>query len=83
MGIRVDPATLLQQLEIRQLASRQELPFHRMLLAGELPQTMGGGIGQSRLCMFFLRTAHVGEVECGIWPDEMVQRCKEANITLL
>ena len=83
MGIRVDPATLLQQLEIRQLTARQELPFHRMLLAGELPETMGGGIGQSRLCMFFLRTAHVGEVECGIWPDEMVQRCKEANITLL
>ncbi len=83
MGIRVDPATLLTQLEIRGLTERKELPFHRMLLAGELPQTMGGGIGQSRLCMFFLRTSHVGEVACGIWPDEMVQRCKEANVTLL
>lgn len=83
MGIRVDPATMLTQLETRHLTARQELPFHRMLLAGELPQTMGGGIGQSRLCMFFLRTAHVGEVECGIWPDEMVRRCAEANITLL
>jgi aspartate--ammonia ligase len=83
MGIRVDPATLLTQLEIRQLTARRELPFHRQLLAGELPQTMGGGIGQSRLCMFFLRCAHVGEVACGIWPDEMVRRCKEANITLL
>jgi aspartate--ammonia ligase len=83
MGIRVDPATLLTQLEIRGLTERKELAFHRMLLAGELPQTMGGGIGQSRLCMFFLRTAHVGEVACGIWPDEMVQRCKEANVTLL
>jgi aspartate--ammonia ligase len=83
MGIRVDPQTLQRQLEIRQLTHRRELPFHRMLLAGELPQTMGGGLGQSRLCMFFLRTAHVGEVACGIWPDEMVRRCSEANICLL
>jgi aspartate--ammonia ligase len=83
MGIRVDPSTLLKQLEIRGLQHRKELPFHRMLLAGELPQTMGGGIGQSRLCMFFLRTAHVGEVACGIWPEDMLQRCAEANIRLL
>ncbi|MHB8955404.1 MAG: aspartate--ammonia ligase [Pirellulaceae bacterium] len=83
MGIRVDPPTLRRQLAERQLAERQELPFHRLLLAGQLPQTMGGGIGQSRMCMFFLRTAHVGEVACGIWPDEMVQRCALANITLL
>lgn len=83
MGIRVDPPTLLKQLEIRGLQHRTELPFHRMLLAGELPQTMGGGIGQSRLCMFFLRTAHVGEVACGIWPEDMLQRCAEANIRLL
>ncbi|MHB0956217.1 MAG: aspartate--ammonia ligase [Pirellulaceae bacterium] len=83
MGIRVDPPTLRRQLAERQLAERQELPFHRLLLAGQLPQTMGGGIGQSRMCMFFLRTAHVGEVACGIWPDEMVKRCALANITLL
>jgi len=83
MGIRVDPPTLLRQLAERQLTERQELPFHRLLLTGQLPQTMGGGIGQSRLCMFFLRTAHVGEVACGIWPDAMVQRCALANITLL
>ncbi|MCU0960091.1 MAG: aspartate--ammonia ligase [Pirellulaceae bacterium] len=83
MGIRVDPPTLLQQLAERQLTQRRELPFHRLLLSGELPQTMGGGIGQSRLCMFYLRTAHVGEVACGIWPDDMVQRCAAANITLL
>jgi aspartate--ammonia ligase len=83
MGIRVDPSTLLKQLEIRGLQHRTELPFHRMLLAGELPQTMGGGIGQSRLCMFFLRTAHVGEVACGIWPEDMVRQCAEANIRLL
>lgn len=83
MGIRVDPPTLLHQLAERQLTHRRELPFHRLLLSGELPQTMGGGIGQSRLCMFYLRTAHVGEVACGIWPDDMVQRCAAANITLL
>jgi aspartate--ammonia ligase len=53
------------------------------LLAGELPQTMGGGIGQSRLCMFFLRTAHVGEVAVGVWPEEMTRECAAANIFLL
>jgi aspartate--ammonia ligase len=83
MGIRVDPATLRQQLKIRRLEERIELDFHRRLLAGELPQTMGGGIGQSRLCMFFLRTAHVGEVACGVWPDSMRQACRKANVTLL
>lgn len=83
MGIRVDPPTLRRQLAERQMSERENLPFHRMLLAGQLPQTMGGGIGQSRLCMFFLRTAHVGEVACGIWPDDMVQQCAAANITLL
>ena len=83
MGIRVDPPTLLQQLVERGLTERQQLSFHRMLLSGQLPQTMGGGIGQSRLCMFFLRTAHVGEVACGIWPDDVVQRCAAHNITLL
>lgn len=83
MGIRVDAATLLEQLKIRGLMHRTKLDFHRMLLAGELPQTMGGGIGQSRLCMFFLRTAHVGEVSCGIWPDDMQRACAEANIVLL
>lgn len=83
MGIRVDPPTLRRQLAERQLTRRQDLPFHRLLLSGGLPQTMGGGIGQSRLCMFYLRTAHVGEVACGIWPDDMVQRYAAANITLL
>lgn len=83
MGIRVDPPTMTRQLEIRGLTERRELLFHRMLLAGQLPQTMGGGLGQSRLCMFFLRTAHVGEVSCGIWPEEMIKACAEANITLL
>ena len=83
MGIRVDPPTLLAQLKIRGLEERAELEFHRMLLDGKLPQTMGGGIGQSRLCMFFLRAAHIGEVACGIWPDAMVEQCAEHGITLL
>jgi len=83
MGIRVDPDALLRQLEIRGVPEWRERPFHRMLLDGELPQTMGGGIGQSRLCMFFLRTAHVGEVAVGLWPEEMERACADANIFLL
>jgi len=83
MGIRVDAAMLVEQLRIRGLQQRAELPFHRMLLNGELPQTMGGGIGQSRLAMFLLRTAHVGEVSVGIWPESMQKACQAANIPLL
>lgn len=83
MGIRVDPATLREQLKIRQLEERLTLDFHAKLLAGQLPQTMGGGIGQSRLCMFFLRSAHVGEVACGVWPDAMRKECQKSNVTLL
>jgi len=83
MGIRVDAPTLLEQLRVRGCQERLALQFHRMLLGGELPQTMGGGIGQSRLCMFYLRAAHIGEVSCGIWPDEMQQTCAGANIMLL
>jgi len=83
MGIRVSPESLVEQLKIRKLEQRVELDFHRMLLSGVLPQTMGGGIGQSRLCMFFLRTAHIGEVSVGIWPQAMIDACAKANITLL
>jgi len=83
MGIRVDADSLREQLAVRGVEERAELQFHRMLLDGELPQTMGGGIGQSRLCMFFLRTAHVGEVAVGIWPPEMEKECAAANIFLL
>ena len=83
MGIRVDAESLQRQLTLRGAEERAELQFHRMLLDGELPQTMGGGIGQSRLCMFFLRTAHVGEVAVGIWPPEMEKECAAANIFLL
>ncbi|MFO7902652.1 MAG: aspartate--ammonia ligase [Planctomycetota bacterium] len=83
MGIRVSPKTLREQLKIRGQEERVTLDFHRKLLGGELPQTMGGGIGQSRLCMFCLRCAHVGEVACGVWPDEQRDACKQLNITLL
>ena len=83
MGIRVDAATLKEQLEIAGCPDRESLPFHRMLLGGELPQTIGGGIGQSRICMFFLKKAHIGEVQVGVWPNEMLQACAKANIHLL
>ncbi|RJO65866.1 MAG: aspartate--ammonia ligase [Myxococcales bacterium] len=83
MGIRVDAEALRRQLAIRGKETWADREFHRMLLNGELPQTMGGGIGQSRLCMFFLRTAHIGEVAVGLWPDSMQQQCRQAGIVLL
>ncbi len=83
MGIRVDPETLVRQLEITGNTDRKDLFFHRRLLAGELPQSVGGGIGQSRLCMFYLRKAHIGEIQASIWPEDMVQECKANNIVLL
>lgn len=83
MGIRVDPAALETQLALQGKLARKELPFHRRLLAGELPLSIGGGIGQSRLCMFYLRKAHIGEIQASIWPDQMIERCKKNNIFLL
>ncbi|MBM4025391.1 MAG: aspartate--ammonia ligase [Planctomycetes bacterium] len=83
MGIRVNRETLKQQLEIRGALQRCTLPWHQRLLAGELPLSIGGGIGQSRLCMFFLRKLHVGEVHASVWPAEMVERCRAAGIPLL
>lgn len=83
MGIRVDPASLREQLRIRGVEERAGLQFHRALLAGELPQSIGGGLGQSRLCMFYLRTAHIGEVAVGVWPPSMEEACARANIFLL
>jgi aspartate--ammonia ligase len=83
MGIRVDAQTLKQQLEIRDVVERKELYFHKRLLDGELPLSIGGGIGQSRLCMLYLRKAHIGEIQSSIWPDEMVQQCSQNNIFLL
>jgi aspartate--ammonia ligase len=83
MGIRVDAETLLRQLEITGDTERKDLLFHSRLLKGELPLSIGGGIGQSRLCMFYLRKAHIGEIQAGIWPDDIANKCKENNIFLL
>jgi aspartate--ammonia ligase len=83
MGIRVDANALRRQLALRGVPERAALPFHRALLDGELPETMGGGIGQSRLCMFYLRTAHVGEVAVGVWPRDMEEACALAGVQLL
>ena len=83
MGIRVDEAALRRQLEIKGETWKADLPFHKSLLAGELPCTIGGGIGQSRLCMYLLRKAHIGEIQSSIWPEEMIARCREAGIKLV
>ena len=83
MGIRVDEDTMRRQLALKHCESRAELPFHRALLAGELPYTIGGGIGQSRMCMFFLRKAHIGEVQSSYWKPEVVEQCRAAGIHLL
>ncbi|MDR2909800.1 MAG: aspartate--ammonia ligase [Bacteroidales bacterium] len=83
MGIRVDKHSLMQQLRIRGLEKRAELMWHKMLLENKLPLTIGGGIGQSRLCMYFLRKAHIGEIQSSIWPDEMIRQCKANEIHLL
>ena len=83
MGIRVDDESLLRQLKIKGELDKTNLYFHQKLLRGELPLTIGGGIGQSRLCMFFLRKAHIGEIQSSIWLDEMRTICKNNNIFLL
>ena len=83
MGIRVDAESLLRQLKIRNEMKRKNLYFHRRLLNGELPLSIGGGIGQSRLCMLYLQKAHIGEVQSSIWPDDMISKCHEKNIFLL
>ena len=82
MGIRVDPEAMRRQLAMRGQSWKEELYFHRRLLAGELPQTIGGGIGQSRLCMFLLRKAHIGEIQSSLWPEAMVEACRAAGIRL-
>lgn len=83
MGIRVDAESLHRQLEIEGCLEREKFEFHKGILAGVLPLTIGGGIGQSRLCMLLLEKAHIGEVQCGIWSDEMRKECKEHGIDLL
>ena len=83
MGIRVSPESLDRQLAISGCDYRRELPFHKALLAGELPYTIGGGIGQSRLCMLLMGNAHIGEVQSAVWDEETRNRCKEAGILIL
>ena len=83
MGIRVDREALLRQLALTGTRDRAELLWHRRLLNGELPLSIGGGIGQSRLCMFYLRKAHIGEIQVSIWPDDMVKTCRDHGIALL
>ena len=83
MGIRVDAESLRYQLEKSGCEDRSELPFQKAILNNELPYTIGGGIGQSRICMFFLRKAHIGEVQCSLWPEETVQTLAENKIPLL
>ncbi len=83
MGIRVNKGSLLKQLAIKGESKKVSLYYHRRLLAGELPLTIGGGIGQSRLCMFLLRKAHIGEVQVGVWDEGVVETCRKAGIFLL
>lgn len=83
MGIRVSPQSLIQQLKARNCEERAQLRFHQALINGELPQSIGGGIGQSRLCMFLLQKAHVGEVQASIWPEEQIAKCAAAGIELI
>jgi aspartate--ammonia ligase len=83
MGIRVDEDALNYQLEVSGCQGRKELDFHSKLLKGELPYTMGGGIGQSRMCMYFLKKAHIGEVQSSVWPEEMIEFYRNNNATLL
>ncbi len=83
MGIRVDETSLQVQLRKAGCEDRRELPYHKMLLNGELPLTIGGGIGQSRLCMLMLGAAHIGEVQASVWDEKTLQACREAGITLL
>lgn len=83
MGIRVDEKSLAEQLEKAGCGERAELPFQKALLNGELPYTAGGGIGQSRICMFFLRKAHIGEVQASVWPDGIRNEAEAHNIHLL
>ncbi len=83
MGIRVDETSLREQLEKAGCPERAELPFHRAVLNGELPYTIGGGIGQSRICMFFLRKAHIGEVQSSLWPPEVIEEAEKKGLQLL
>lgn len=83
MGIRVDEDTLVRQLKISNCLDRLELPFQKALLDKELPYTIGGGIGQSRICMFYLRKAHIGEVQASVWPDETIEGAEKKGLMFL
>ena len=83
MGIRVDEAAMDYQLNKRGCNDRRELPFHKMLLSGQLPLTIGGGIGQSRLCMLMIGTCHIGEVQASLWDKGTMDACEKAGIMLL
>ena len=83
MGIRVDKKALLSQLKKAGCEERKDLPFQKAIINEELPYTIGGGIGQSRICMFFLRKAHIGEVQSSLWPEDMIAQCKENGVQLL
>ncbi len=83
MGIRVDRESLVSQLKAENAEDRLEFEFHKLLVSGALPLTVGGGIGQSRLCMFLLNKAHIGEVQVSVWPEKEVSKCKKAGIVLL
>lgn len=83
MGIRVDAESMRRQMEIDGKTDRLEMPFHKGVIDGTIPLSIGGGIGQSRLCMFFLKKAHIGEVQVSVWPDDMIEECAENDIFLL
>ena len=83
MGIRVDKKALLSQLKKAGCEERKDLPFQKAIIDGKLPYTIGGGIGQSRICMFFLRKAHIGEVQSSLWPEDMCKAAADAGIQLL
>ena len=83
MGIRVDADSLVYQLIAKGCDEKLKLPYHSDLVSGKLPYTIGGGIGQSRLCMFLLKKRHIGEVQVSVWPDDQLELCAEENITLL
>lgn len=83
MGIRVDEEALTRQLKLAGCEDRAELPFQKAILEKDLPYTIGGGIGQSRICMFYLRKAHIGEVQCSLWPEEIKAEAQRHGIQLL
>ena len=83
MGIRVDKTALISQLDKAGCPERKDLPFQKSIIDGTLPYTIGGGIGQSRICMFFLRKAHIGEIQASIWPEDMRKECEELDIHLI